>query len=157
METFREVDKLVANLQAGQQICIDGLPGAGKSTLANGISLRLNPNYSIIRVDSFMRSRQATTVKLIDCVDAVGFRKFVAEAPAHSIVEGVLLRQLVASNKVQSIAWLYVKRLANERWDEGEVIERGELQTSWFHEQVYEYHRQYAPHTCAQYTFEVLT
>lgn len=151
------------------RIGIDGIDGAGKSTLAREISEALG--LPCISLDSFLEKKMDGYVEHIDYPKL----KAALEKLEGYVVEGVCLRQVLGRIQLVPSASIYIKRMQHGIWsDESElniskpvdtVLAEARTIASLFSstpitslglaEEIIRYHAEFRPHDHADVTYAV--
>lgn len=148
---------------AGRSIVgLDGAAGSGKSTLATALGPRLGAD--VVSLDSFLNRNEGRFFKGLRLPE---LRDRLADAKGTTIVEGVLLLQVLEALSVSCDVLVYVKRVGlGGRWeDEEECAIDGDPDTliaglladfkaMWpdehsipaLNEEIIRYHAMYRPH-----------
>jgi len=141
-------------------IAIDGVPGAGKSTLRRDLARDLQ--FSDIELDDFLVRDQNS---FVDALRLSDLAHAVFEVPKPILLSGACILQVLSQLGLRADCLVYVKRMAIWGWaDEGE-IEGTELDDIGallglkpddmaLHLEVRAYHQKYKPHVIADIMYE---
>lgn len=166
--TPQEVTDAVRSMSA-MRVGIDGIDGAGKSTLASELSSELG--FPHISLDSFLEREQGGYVEHIDYPKL----RAALEALQGFVVEGVCLRQVLGRIQVQPEVYIYIKRVQHGIWsDEAELdisepvevalakaremaslLSPAPVTDLGLAEEVIRYHAEFRPHNYAEVTYVV--
>lgn len=151
MEEFKELSSLLDYLNGVENtICIDGFCGSGKSCLASALSIR--PSRCVVRIDNFARERCGES-KFSDLVDLEKLNRAIDCVPRGSIVEGVLVRQLLAKKHFDAMTTIYVKRISGSSGIWHDAPDLQSPSDHWLHGEILDYHANFEPHMRADIVY----
>ena len=144
-----------------QIIGIDGFPLAGKTSLANRLSMLLDAD--VVSTDDHVKIRGGNR-GYVNRLDIVGIKDSVEKsirAGRWVILEGICLREVIACSAIptDSILHVYVKKISNNSdiWHDGcdlEDFKRGDFKhrdydSTGLHLSAFKYHEKVCPHKLA--------
>ena len=162
-----ELSQLLS-LHSPRFITIDGAHGSGKSTLAKTLSQFLNAK--LVEADKFLRKHQDS---YLPSLDYASIRREI-DPERLCILDGVCMRELVATARLAPDIYVYVKRMARWGWaDEDDLVFEGAVEdhlerlkltaASFFDEgeeprlglweEVIRYHAVHRPHETSDFVF----
>ena len=136
--------------RAEKRICIEGFCGSGKSPLASALSIL--PAMCILRVDSFCRERKGHET-FFESIDTASFSSALQVMPQLTIIEGILLRQIIPENDWNNYFWIYIKRFSKTGiWHDGLNLS-DDPPACWLDGEVMQYHENFRPHEKADIVY----
>lgn len=156
------IQVLTGALHALRLVAIDGVPGAGKSTLRRNLAGPLSA--SELELDNFLIRNQKEFVAAVRTDDLASA---LASSRALVIVSGACVLKVLASLQLKPDVLIYVKRMAVWGWADEEAVSGSQIEelagiqnTSSdalaLHLEVRRYHREFRPHDVADIVFERL-
>lgn len=141
-------------------IAIDGVPGAGKSTLREQLAKDLGAGE--VDLDDFLIRNQG---KFVDALRMEDLAAALTSARRPIVASGICMLQVLHRLKREPDALIYVKRMAIWGWADADEVEGSQIEELAAisglsdHEMVLElevraYHRQFMPQEVAQVVFE---
>jgi hypothetical protein len=152
MTEFRNLAELAAAFENAldRPICVEGFPGAGKSFVANCLSIM--PPRSIVRIDSFV-AFDRHSFSFIEHVERDRLNCCIRSALNRVVVEGVLARRLIDEDLLGEFVFVYVKCVdKNSRWHDGLSLD-DPRPAAFLHDEVFDYHHEFLPHKKADFAF----
>jgi hypothetical protein len=139
---------------------IDGVPGSGKSHLANQVHEALGL-HGWLDFDDFLVREQGEYFNAL----RLGDLKEAMHAARPQIVSGACMRLVLERLGIANACHIYVKRVSRWGWaDEFEITSNGledfELENGLideggaFRREIRDYHLRYSPHQCADLIYE---
>lgn len=154
------IQVLTGDLHALRLVAIDGVPGAGKSTLRRNLAGPLSA--SELELDDFLIRNQKEFVAALRTDDLASA---LASSRGLVIVSGACVLKVLASLQLKPDVFIYVKRMAIWGWaDEEEVngsqiegsaaITKASSDAAALDLEVRRYHGEFRPHEVADVVFE---
>ena len=145
---------------AVQIVGLDGFTTAGKTTLADRLSMLLNAD--VVSTDDHIEIRGGNR-GYVDRLNLAGIKDSVEKsirAGRRIILEGICLREIIACSAIPtgSIAHVYVKRISknSDLWHDGyhlEDFKRGDHVAPEPHLSAFRYHEKVCPHKLANFEY----
>ena len=159
-------ERIRKNYEAVQIIGIDGFTTAGKTRLADRLSMLLDAD--VVSTDCHAKAdnpveTQGSNKKYVDQINLAGIKDLVEKsirAGRRVILEGICLREVIACSAIptDSIVHVYVKRISknSDLWHDGcllEDFERGDHVAPEPHLSAFRYHEKVCPHKLANFEY----